>query len=199
MALDAEEVAIRARERITEMSEGDVGVTVQHLMSFINDARQGLAELLASENDGQYVYTRTFVSGVANAGVVDLSPLVTDAEPLILESLTDSAPQARVYVDGANYQLRIMPDRDSLRLDPSRVPSCAVEDQNLYVKGKDGKVNTFAATVTISGACVPALASIRKADERKLIDVLASIGLTSAKQMSKRPPAGTPKPATAAA
>jgi hypothetical protein len=194
MALDAEEVALRARERITERGEADAGFSLARLMSFINDARQGLVDLLASENDGEYVYTKTFAGNAAN-GVLDLSPFLAADEPLILDALMAPTPQARVYIDGYPYQLKIGPDRGWLSLDPSKVPTCAVEDQSLFVKGKDGKVGTFAAGVKLSAAYVPSLANIRANDVRKLIDVLVTIALASTKQM-KRP---APKPATAAA
>lgn len=192
MALDFEEIAIRARERITEGSEGNAGFTVGRLMTFINDAREGLAELLATENDGTYVYTKTFEVN-AVAGVADLSGLLVAAEPLMLSP--DAVAQSRFYIDGYTSQLRVFPDTSGLRIDPGKVPACALEDTNLYIKSTAGTLGTYASAVRISGPYVPALESIRAAHQRKLIDVVVTIALATLKQSSKRTP---PKPAAAA-
>ena len=198
MALDEEELATRARERITEMGEGDVGFTVARLMTFINDARQGLTDLLASENEGEYQYIKTFTidAGEVTDGVASVASALTADEPLVLESLTAEPPQARVYIEGYPYQLRMMPDRSYLTLDATKTPSYAVEDQNLYIKGSDGKIDTFNEKVRISGAYIPSLANVRPNHVRKLIDVLVAIALASTKQATQR---SARKPATAAA
>lgn len=188
MALDAEELATRARERITEQSETDAGFTIGRLMTFIDDARQGLVEVLALENDGQFVYTKTF-EVLADAGVADLATVLDDNEPLIDDP--NAFMQAKIYIDSYSQQLRIFPDRSGLSLDPKRAPACALEDESLYIKDAAGKLDTYGASVRISAPYVPSLAHIRTAHKRKLIDVLVTIALATLKQ-TKRP---APKPA----
>lgn len=192
MALDSEEIALRARERITEVSETDAGFTPARLMGFIPDAREGLAEMLAAENDGQYVYTKLFEVNAA-AGVADLSGLLIAPEPLILAP--DALAQSKVYIDDYLYQLRIFPDLSGLQLDSGKTAGCALENTDLHIKSAAGKLGTYASAVRINAPHVPALENIRKAHERKLIDVVVTIALATIKQTSKRP---TPKPAAAA-
>lgn len=192
MPLDFEEVALRARERITEVSETDAGFTPARLMTFINDAREGLAEMLAAENDGQYVYTKTFQVN-ALAGVADLSGLLAAAEPLILAP--DALAQSKIYIEGYVYQLRIFPDLSGLQLDPAKVAACALENTSLYIKSAAGRLGSYASAVRINAPHVPALENIRKAHERKLIDVVVTIALATLKQPNKR---SAPKPAAAA-
>lgn len=189
MAFDAEELATRARERITEQSETDAGFTIARLMTFIDDARQGLVELLALENDGQFVYTKTF-DIEADLGKVFLASSLANDEPLISDP--NALLQWKVYIDGYSQQLRMFPDRSGLSIDPKKAPACALEDEILYVKDVAGKLNTYDAHVLISAPYVPSVAHIRIAHKRKLIDVLVTVALATLKQ-TKKP---APRPAT---
>lgn len=189
MALDAEEVATRARERITEQSETDAGFTVARLLTMVDDARRGLVELLAIENEGQFVYTKTFAVD-AEDGVADLAAILAADEALIDDP--NAFLQAKIYIDGYSQQLRIFPDRSGLTIDPKKAPACALEDENLYLKDSAGKLGTYGAEVRISGPYIPSLAHIRSAHKSKLIDVLVSVALATLKQ-TKKP---APRPAT---
>lgn len=192
MALDHEEVALRARERITEQGEGDAGFTVARLMTMVNDARAKLVEMLAAENGGQYVYTKTFTIDAAG-GVASLSAALRDAsEPLIDDP--EALAQFKVYIDGATDQLRRFPDRAGLRLDTRKVPAFALEDENLYIKGVDGKLDRYGAAVYVSGPHIPALPNIRAKHVDKLIDTVVLIALATVKQVK---PTRSTKPAAA--
>lgn len=137
----------------------------------IESALEELTRKAAAENSETYLFTKTFSVDAAD-GVAELSSLLTDAEPL----LPDALDQVTVYIDGYDYGLRQAADRAGLRLDPSRVPGYAFEDDSIFIKGRDGKLGKYAGPVRLSNApYVPSLNNVPRSLWGKLVEIVVRL------------------------
>lgn len=160
-----------------EESEFDYPIEAQ-----IPSALEALARACAEMHSS--LLTKTFeVNGFA-AGSKDISSLSELPEPILVEYID----QAALRISGYSFPLRAAPDRAYLALDPSKVPTYAIEDDTLFVKGKDGKQGTFVGDVAINGApYIPSLANVPRSLEGRLVEIV--IGM-----LSKIPKPPRPRP-----
>nr|AUN37437.1 hypothetical protein [uncultured bacterium] len=138
------------------------GKTEQQLPRFrilgvVKLAREALADQIASSGDRQLreLLRKTFGTVTSNdEGVADLTPMLTDAEPLLLKHF-DSA---EIYLAGNRRRLTLLPDESAVRED--RIPGFpfgALAGKNLLVFVDNAP---FEGDVSIRAAYSPALANI---------------------------------------
>lgn len=170
--LDAETVAIRARERLTEKGEAEE-YPLPRILAIVPDAREKLARMVAEDDQVRPLMTAMFELN-AVAGEVDLADALAEDEPL----LTDYLVKSSVFIEGAQEQIQVkpLPDRTAQRLEADGRSSYVVEGQTLVVKGPDG---SYEGAVTIRRApCLGSYERIEKVRlDEKLVDLVAAMAM----------------------
>lgn len=202
MAFDAEEVALRARERITEVSTADVGFTEARLMSFIPDALQELGEAVSMSEEFRLLQAE-FV-GVPVQGLLsifDMEAVEAEHDPArILFSSIERRPQFRESVDTGDAPLKLVrvPRRSAFYSSLTKVAGTVFYfvqgDQVIAFKGPNGKLpgqaQAYATEITMTANVVPTLAILesKKTLQPQLINLVADIALRSPRRPSKAGP-----------
>lgn len=165
--LDAETVAIRARERLTEKGEAEE-LPLPRILALVPDAREKLSRMVAEDDQTRPLLTSTFEVTTNAAGEGDLADALAEAEPLLLDYLSKGS----VFIEGADSQIQVkpLPDRTAQRLEADGRSSYVLEGQTLVVKGPDGP---YPGTVTIRRA--PCLGSYERIEKVRLDEKLVEI------------------------
>ena len=140
----------------------------------LNDARMEFAEQTAASDDRDLrnLLRKTFEVVTTNdSGLVDLTPLLTAAEPMLLKFLNTT----EIFCAGISRKATLLPDESTLSLErPSGFPFAALQGTTLKVMNGG---QPFVGEVTIRGSFVPALANINGPQlEEPFVLVLHSLG-----------------------
>jgi hypothetical protein len=177
VSLDAETIALRARERFTEASEEEAP-TLPRLISLVPDAMKKLARMVAG---GENLLTKPYEL-TAEAGVAPLADALNDGEPLLIDFIS----RGRVLIDGFDSPLMPVADRGFQQLEDDGRASYSVEDEALNVKGPDG---WYGGPVHLKGMpCVPSFDRIeRQRLDEKLVDIVAAMAAPPVKRPGRAP------------
>lgn len=184
-SLSQNDIAKRARERLTDWPEAKAGYTVPRLETMVNGALRRLAELIAADPmrrdllrpTGATPYTSTLV-----AGQVDLAADITN-NALLFERLG----QAEIYmadltVNAEPFQwVRNVGELSMRRISDAMFIHCCLQDTILRTRNADGALDTLDGDITYSANFIPSMTTLPQELEQPLVDVVADMALAGFK------------------
>lgn len=182
MALDAEEVATRARERLTELGEDVAGLTIPRLTTFVSDA---VKELARAGAEGR-LFLKDYELN-SDGGDCPLADALSDDEPLLLDFV---AQGSSLYLGDSESPAKPVADRGFQAVERAGRSSWCVEGESLRIKGPKG---WYTGGVKLSASCVPSLERVARASaDGRLVDIVAAMGAADLAKAKKPSSKGAP-------